>query len=64
MAKFLEFKHYGTNSAVLINKSAIMSVSPHHNLPASIVRLRYNKEFNIKESVEEATAIIKGKKNG
>lgn len=64
MAKFLEFTNYATKSAVLINKSAIMSVSPHRNLPASVLRLRYNKEFNIAESVEEATAIIKGKKNG
>lgn len=64
MAKFLEFKNYATKSAVLINKSAIISVNPHHNLPASVLRLRYNKEFNIAESVEEAIAIIKGNKNG
>lgn len=64
MAKFLEFTNYATKSAILINKSFIISVSPHHNLPASVLRLRNNKEFNIAESVEEATAIIKGKKNG
>nr|DAV86464.1 MAG TPA: Flagellar and Swarming motility protein [Caudoviricetes sp.] len=63
MAKFLEFKNYATKSAVLINKSAIISVSPHHNLPASVLRLRYNKEFNIAESVEEVIAKMKGEDN-
>lgn len=60
MAKFLEFKHYGEDSKVLINKNAIMSVSPHHNLPALVVRLRYNKEFNVAESIEEIKAKISG----
>ena len=64
MAKFLEFKNYAPKGALLVNKSFIISVSPHHNLPASVLRLRNNKEFNIAESVEEAIAIIKGKKNG
>lgn len=60
MAKFLEFKHYGKDSKVLINKNAIISVSRHHLYDASVVRLRYDNEFNVAESVEEIKAKIEG----
>lgn len=63
MKLYLEFKNYGKDSAILINKNAIMSVSPHHNLNATVVRLLYNKEFLIAESVEEVIAKMKGEDN-
>lgn len=64
MTKFLEFKHYGKDSKVLINKNAIISVSRHHLYDASVVRLRYDNEFNVAESVEEIKAKIEGANNG
>lgn len=64
MAKFLELKHYGKDSKVLINKNAIISVSRHHLYDASVVRLRYDNEFNVSESVEEIKVKIEGNKNG
>ena len=63
MELYLEFKNYGKDSVILINKNAIMSVSPHPNINATVVRLLYNKEFLIAESVEEVIATMKGAKN-
>lgn len=64
MTKFLKLRSYGKDSAVLINKNIILSVSPHHINTGSVVRLRFNKEFHVAESVEEVIAKLKGANNG
>lgn len=51
MNLYLEFKNYGKGSAILINKNA------------TVIRLLYNKEFLIAESVEEVIAKMKGAKD-
>jgi hypothetical protein len=63
MNLYLEFKNYGKDSAILINKNAIMSVSTHHNLKATVIRVLYNNEFLVAESVEEVIAKMKGENN-
>lgn len=64
MAKFIELRSYWKDSAVLINKNIILSVSPHRINTGSVVRLRFNKEFHVAESVEEVIAKLKEANNG
>lgn len=63
MTTFIELKDYATDRVVVINKDAIISVSHHPYLAGAVVKLLYNSEFHIAESVEEIIAEINGVNN-